>query len=98
MNTSCVACDSSLFQREGECILLSRKFSRSVPFLEASSDDVVAKLAQVFDRRVRLGHLINLGVPGIAEGRRSSCLILRIRCWLLLLGIRQSLGGIESTF
>ena len=34
----------------------------SVPLLEAASDDVVAELAEVLDRRVSLSDLVNLGI------------------------------------
>ena len=34
----------------------------SVPLLEAASDDVVAELAEVLDRRVSLSDLVDLGI------------------------------------
>ena len=42
--------------------------ARSVPILDASSDDIVAGLVQVLDRWVCLSHLVDLGVASVCEG------------------------------
>ena len=47
----------------------------SEPLLQAASDDIVACLAEILDRRVRLCHLIDLGVAIVLKRGSTSCFV-----------------------
>ena len=51
--------------------------------MEAARDDIVARLVQVFDGRVTLGHFVNLWVSSVVEGGSSCRTMSLIRGWFL---------------